>query len=489
MKKLFLSLPAILSLTLGAAGQIFNASMFTSTDSTFNGIASTMRFADVNGDGYPDMCYAIPTQGQIYCALYSNGTFGTATLWSQDFSSGLLSNCGALSRMCTPTTQWTDPSVWDTIQFVDMDGDHKADVCGRMPAGISSILPKGGFLCRLSTGHDFGGGMLTTEDFNDLQGWLDPSQYETIRIVDIDHDGRPDVCGRNAQGIICDLRHSGFNSNDWSFNPNSGAGYDFCDADPACQVYGFDFGNNLGWNSSPAYWSTIQFADINGDGYPDVCGRGSAGIVCATFNATSHVAVTVNGWPGQARVFDHVGLWTAEFSDADYWNQEQYYSTIRLVDMNGDHKADVCGRGGAGYYCAMSSGSNFQAGVSQTGPGYSLQSGPSVLADNFSDTNGWNQPDHYKKLWIQDVNGDGRPDICGRGSQGIICQVQIGTTGVFAAPSLWVANFGDNFGWGTQTYYWGTVQLVPLPRNGWPNTAFCGHGSAGIWCTSFVPLI
>jgi hypothetical protein len=35
-----------------------------------------------------------------------------------------------------------------------------------------------------------------------------------------------------------------------------------------------------GWNSDPAYYSTIQFVDLNHDGKADVCGRGSDGIYC-----------------------------------------------------------------------------------------------------------------------------------------------------------------------------------------------------------------
>jgi len=170
-----------------------------------------------------------------------------------------------------------------------------------------------------------------------------------------------------------------------------------------------------------------------------------------------------------------VAVWTPQFSDINGWNQPQYYSTIKLVDMNGDGKADVCGRGGAGFYCAFSNGLSFQGGFS-------------VVADNFSDANGWNQLDHYQNMfWIHDMNGDGMPDICGRGSAGIICQFQQGPSMPFSAPILWVNNFGDNYGWGSEPYYWGSVQIVALPRAGWPNYAYCGHGSAGIWCTSFKP--
>jgi hypothetical protein len=449
-------------------GQPFNASMFTTTSAAFDSYATTMKFADVNGDGYPDMCWAIPAQGQIYCALYSNGQFVAPSVWSTSFQSPPMQTCtsGTSGRgTCTMTSAYVDASVWDTIQFVDVNGDRKADVCGRTYFG---------FECYLSNGSDFTTPGPSSSDFRDAQDlrWrTDPSYYDTIRVVDINHDGFPDVCGRNSQGILCDLQivDQGYNR--------------FCNATdlltgyPGCNLYGFDFGDNLGWNSSPAYWSTIQFADINGDHYLDVCGRGPAGIVCATFNPTPVLIELINNDTigVTSLVFDQVAVWTPQFSDKYGWNQPQYYSTIKLVDIDGDHKADVCGRGGAGFYCAISNGSAFTGGFS-------------LLADNFSDANGWNQIQHYEDIWIKDVNGGGAPDICGRGSQGIICQLQITPQAPFSAPSLWVNNFGDNYGWGNGTSYWGTVQMVPLTRPGWPYWAFCGHGSSGVWCTSFAPL-
>ena len=48
-------------------------------------------------------------------------------------------------------------------------------------------------------------------------------------------------------------------------------------------------------------------------------------------------------------------------SDQQGWSYEQYYATIRVGDINGDGKADVCGRGIAGMLCWLSNGGSFQA--------------------------------------------------------------------------------------------------------------------------------
>ncbi|HEU4409048.1 MAG TPA: M57 family metalloprotease [Polyangiaceae bacterium] len=82
--------------------------------------------------------------------------------------------------------------------------------------------------------------------------------------------------------------------------------------------------------------------DLNGDGFADVCGRGVDGVNCALSWGVS---------------FDPVGLWSPTFSDAGGWSVgPQYYATIEFIDLNGDGRADVCGRGIAGVQCALSSG-------------------------------------------------------------------------------------------------------------------------------------
>jgi len=96
----------------------------------------------------------------------------------------------------------------------------------------------------------------------------------------------------------------------------------------------------LGLSDAAGWWkakhfSTISYADLNGDGKADLCARGSAGVHC-----------WIGTGDGFVSAFSGPGL-----SDADGWGEAKYYSTIRYSDLNGDGKADLCARGGAGVQC------------------------------------------------------------------------------------------------------------------------------------------
>jgi hypothetical protein len=362
---------------------------------------------DLNGDGRADVCGRGGTG--IYCATSSGSGFSRTSLWSAEFTDAGGWNAG--------------PQFYSTIRLPDLNGDGRADICGRGIAGI---------YCALNTGTAFGATALWSSEFTDASGWsAGPQFYSTIRFPDVNGDGRADVCGRAAAGIHCAL--------------SSGSGF------AATTRWSSDFTDAAGWAAGPQFYSTIRFPDLNGDGRADVCGRGSAGISCAVSSGTA---------------FGAIGLWSSEFTDAGGWSAgPQYYSTIRFPDVNGDGRADVCGRAIAGIHCGISSGGGFAA--------------TTRWSSAFTDAGGWNAgPQFYSTIRFPDLNGDDRADVCGRGSAGISCGVSSGAA--FGGAALWSSEFTDAAGWSAGPQFYSTLRFPDV--NGDGRADVCGRGSAGISC-------
>ena len=165
----------------------------------------------------------------------------------------------------TPSHAWTSAysdaegwsasaSLWQTLEFPDLNGDGKRDVCGRA---------MGGLYCALSNGSSFGTPSFWTSAYSDAEGWsASASLWQTLKFPDLNRDGRQDVCGRAMGGLYCALSNGG------SFGTPSFWTSAYSDVE--------------GWNSSASYWQTLKFPDLNGDGKQDACGRSTDGIRCVT---------------------------------------------------------------------------------------------------------------------------------------------------------------------------------------------------------------
>jgi hypothetical protein len=232
---------------------------------------------------------------------------------------------------------WDQAQYYETIQFPDVNGDTRSDVCGRGPAGVYCAVDDGaGELINNS---------LWQSSFSDSSGWAAPEYYSTIQFPDVNGDGKADVCGRGPAGIVCAL--------------SSGSSFD------DLSVWQPAFSDSRGWTAAE-YYSTIQFPDVNGDGKADLCARGAGGIVCALSSGSS---------------FDNLSFWQTAFSDANGWTDPRYYSTIRIVG------GVLCGRGPAGISCAFSNSTDQFANME---PESSIE----------SDANGWTQPQYYKTIHL-----------------------------------------------------------------------------------------
>ncbi len=343
------------------------------------------------------------------------------------------------TRTALPTRSWTsnfsDAEGWSasasrygTLRMGDINGDGRKDVCGRRAEGV---------FCALSTGTSFTSGRYwMTSAFTDAGGWA-PEQYSTtVQLGDVNGDGRADLCGRGGGGILCSL--------------STGSAF----ASPTLWSSNGDFSDPDGWGADVGYYGTLRLGDVNGDGRSDICGRGIDGIFCAL--STGSYFLPKTGWK------------TDDFSNAAAWLPPEHSTTIQLGDINGDGRADVCGRGGWGVACAL---------ANSAGNGF----GPMVWTGFvFSNFDNWqSSSSKYRSIRLGDVDGDGRADVCGRNATGIACAFATGT-GTFTGYRYLVNfEYRDDQSWGTD-WYGATLLLGDF--NGGGRADFCGRGHGGMLC-------
>ncbi len=281
----------------------------------------------------------------------------------------------------------------------DIDGDGLADACARAAAGLH---------CHASTGSSFSARWELTELSNDA-GFSSESHYGTLRYGDIDGDGAADVCARGASGVRC-----------WR-GSTTGFGQ---------TIMGPVLTDDTGWDGID-HWSTLRLADITGDGRDDLCARAAAGYRCYP---------AVDGGFGGAVELGDMG-------DDDGWALARYYGTIRTGDIDGDGKDDVCGRGAARVYCWTSEDDGFSDALE--GPAW-------------SDDAGWDDVSCWSTLRLVDVDGDGLADLCARGPDGFRCALSNGEgfDPEVAGPAL-----SDDTGWGDHSNM-ATIRLADLDGDG-----------------------
>src|SRR6185295_7566408 len=150
------------------------------------------------------------------------------------------------------------------------------------------------------------------------------------------------------------------------------------------------------WDTHPRYWSTVQFPDLDGDHRADVCGRSGNGLDCALSLGDR---------------FDSRHPWSTAMADSPVWTDRTYYATIQFPDVNGDGKADTCARDPSGIVCGLSTGTEFGL--------------VSRWSADFSDAQGWVTP-YGESIQFPDIDGDGRADVCGRREDGLHCALSNG---------------------------------------------------------------
>jgi GH25 family lysozyme M1 (1,4-beta-N-acetylmuramidase) len=291
----------------------------------------------------------------------------------------------------SPAIPWSDadgygaPASRATFRVGDVNGDGRADFCIRHPVR--------GVECRVSSAS----GAWTAvrgPAWTDAVGWGAPRFGFTIRLVDLDGDGRDDLCARAAKGVVCHL--------------STGAGFGPEIAGPAwSDAAGF---------VRPRTYGTLTFADVTGDGARDACMRTAQGIACAPFDAANRRFGAVFEGPAWS---DDVG-----------WGDVRYFGSVRFADVDGDGRSDACARGIAGLRCALATGAGF---------------GPEIAAGVMKDSDGWNVERYGSTLRTADVDGDGRSELCARAAAGLRCW---GLSNGSFVQTLSSSALADTDGWG-----------------------------------------
>ncbi len=255
-------------------------------------------------------------------------------------------------------------------------------------------------------------------EFSGEQFW--PAEYfRSIRLADVNGDGKADIIGRNAEGVHVALS----------------TGFGFANE----EVWSREFSDNNGWNAAE-YSSTIRWSDVNGDQKADLIIRSRDGIKVALS--------TGNG-------FEQSTLWTNYFSDDSMqpWKKVVGYSgTICSADVNGDGFADIVVRGPGGIYVSLSSSTSFMP--------------PTIWNTEFSDQGpiSWREERYSSTFQLADVNGDGMADLIARGPKGLL--VCLSTGNEFRHSSLWSTSFSDASGWGNDVSYYGAIRLGDVNGDG-----------------------
>ncbi|MES2461747.1 MAG: VCBS repeat-containing protein, partial [Armatimonadota bacterium] len=139
------------------------------------------------------------------------------------------------------------------------------------------------------------------------------------------------------------------------------------------------------------------------------------------------------------------------------WDAPQNYTTIQCGDVDGDGKAELIGRSGAGIeiyqYDASAGWVAIPFPRGETGGGL------------WSDAAGWNQPQNYSTIQCADIDGDGQDELVGRGGQGLEAYKYNAATKSWSKLPGLLSGWRDDFSW-NQVQYYATIQSARVLKYG-----------------------
>ena len=175
---------------------------------------------------------------------------------------------------------------------------------------------------------------------------------------------------------------------------------------------------STGWFDTSIH-NRVWFLDINNDSLPDVLGLTDGGIVWQ-----------LNTGAGFGVVQSQPNL---QFLPSSGWFNIDIHNRVWVSDINGDSYPDILGLTNAGIVWQLGTGAGFGMPQSQ--------------ADNyFRPDAGWFSPGFHGRVWVTDINGDGRPDILGINNGEIAWQLNTGS-GFANAVGIPNPQFLPSTGW------------------------------------------
>lgn len=345
----------------------------------------TIQFADLNADGKLDLVFRSDNEGVKRFLLVKTHQYGKWVFGSPQANVPSLCYNGQNEYI---VCDQSDNHPF--IHYPDVNGDGYADICIRSDNSGIICYPGSATTWDISKPIDSGGTCSNSDSNCDYAG-SPADNYPTIQYIDLNADGLSDVVYRgNSTGITRMI--------------SNGTGFTHQQSTGLCADSGSGYSNYYGVCNSWENYQTIKYTDINGDGYPDLCYRGTNGVNC---------------FLGSAKGFDlakGINTTICKTGDSDC-NDADNYETIQYADMNGDGRTDLIVRGDDGVKYWIYDNGTFSGEtrlLAKSFPGAPTND-LKVCQNGSTNFNGCD----WKTMRIVDANGDGRPDIVFRSSKGM----------------------------------------------------------------------
>ncbi|MGI8772910.1 MAG: FG-GAP repeat domain-containing protein [Acidobacteriaceae bacterium] len=292
---------------------------------------------------------------------------------------------------------WKQPMYYSTIQTADIDGDGQSEVIARWIDGLNIYRLQNGTLIRHSR----------IPALSDNGGFYRPSWYSTIRTGVLDRKlGQADVIAREHDGIHV-FRYDR-KKHVWRELGSHVSVRPFADQDSS----GTDW-------TKPKHYSTIQLADLTGNGTSELVGRG-------------HNGLQVWRWDPDGESWAQLSA-GGELGDEQGFDKEPYYYSLKLVDVDRDGSAELVARAPAGVQTYKWNGKGWTL-ISASGP--------------FGDDAGFLADKRYKSVRAS-VDATGQAWLYG---------LAAGTGGA-GSGAIQVHRWKKD--------RWQFVKTIPLPGSGW----------------------